>query len=200
MKKILLSAILAIQTFAGGDIETPTEIDLPGSAPAIHHDHEESRYYVVLSGLVLLGDEFEHGKTLLDGNDNPGYGFGLDIGYRIGNGFAFEYDFTYGKNDVKEIIDSEVREVGSEYYTSALDIVYTYEATEHLGLFGKVGYEYEWEKISKLGIDSKEHDFVFGAGIEYKVNESYKAIVEYEYSMIEGPHGDAILAGIMYNL
>ena len=191
--------MLAAQLFAGGDVEVPTEIDLPETAPTMHHDHKESKYYIVVSGLVLLGDEFEHGEALLDGNDKPGYGFGLDIGYRIGNGFALEYDFTYGKNDVKEIIGSDIREVDSEYYTSALDIVYTYEATEHLGIFGKVGYEYEWEKITELGIDSKEHDFVFGAGIEYKVNESYKAIVEYEYSMIEGPHGDAILAGFMYN-
>lgn len=117
----------------------------------------------------------------------------------MGNGFAVEYDFTYGRNQVKEITEDESVEVISKYYTSALDLVYTYEATEDLGIFGKVGYEYEWEKIPDLEIDSKEHDFVFGAGIEYALDEKYKLVVEYEKSMIEGPHGDALLAGVMFN-
>ena len=94
---------------------------------------------------------------------------------------------------------AEVTKAESKYYTSALDLVYTYEATEALGIFGKVGYEYEWEKISALGINCKEHDFIFGAGVEYRLNEKYKALVEYEHSMIDGPHGDAMFAGIMYN-
>ncbi len=198
MKKLLFATALTAQIFAGGNIETPAETEMPEAAIA-DHEHEESRYYIVLSGMMLLGDEVRHGEALLDGNDQKGYGYGIDLGYRIGNGFAVEYDFTYGRNDVKEIAGTEVTKVQSEYYTSALDLVYTYEATEELGIFGKVGYEYEWEKISALGIDSKEHDFVFGAGIEYKLNEKYKALIEYEYSMIEGPHGDAILAGFMYN-
>lgn len=165
----------------------------------VHESHEESPFYVVLSGMALFGDEVKHGEALLDGNDEYGYGFGIDVGYRLGNGFAVEYDFTYGRNQVKEITEDESVEVTSKYYTSALDLVYTYEATENLGIFGKVGYEYEWEKIPDLEIDSKEHDFVFGAGIEYALNEKYKLVVEYEKSMIEGPHGDALLAGVMFN-
>lgn len=198
MKKVLLSAVVSAQLFAGGNIEAPVAAVEP-AIEEVHESHEESPFYVVLSGMALFGDEVKHGEALLDGNDEYGYGFGIDVGYRLGNGFAVEYDFTYGRNQVKEITEDESVEVTSKYYTSALDLVYTYEATENLGIFGKVGYEYEWEKIPDLEIDSKEHDFVFGAGIEYALNEKYKLVVEYEKSMIEGPHGDALLAGVMFN-
>lgn len=200
MKKALLLAALVThfttQLFAGGDIDPLEEID----EPEVHTHHAESKYYIVLAGMILLGDEVNHGEALLDGNDDLGYGFGIDVGYRLGGGFAVEYDFTYGRNTVHEIIDdSVVTEANSVYYTSALDLVYTYEATENLGIFAKVGYEYEWETISELDIKEEEHGFVFGAGVEYAINKSYKLLVEYEHSTIEGPHGDAVLAGVMYN-
>jgi len=195
-----LSAHLTTQLFAGGDI-APVEVNEPVLEEVEHAQghHEESKFYVVVAGMTLLGDEIQHGEALLDGNDEYGYGFGIDIGYRLGNGFALEYDYTYGKNTVYEITAHEEVEATSTYHTSALDIVYTYEATHKLGIFGKVGYEFEWEEISELGIDEREDDFVFGAGIEYALNKKYKLLAEYEHSLIEGPHGDAILAGIMYN-
>lgn len=201
MKKVLLSAALSAQLFAGGNIGAPVEAVEPAIdvAEYSHEHHEESPFYIVVGGMMLLGDEVRHGEALLDGNDEYGYGFGIDLGYRLGNGFAVEYDFTYGRNDVKEITEEGAEKVTSKYYTSAIDLVYTYEATENLGIFGKVGYEYELEKIPDLDIDSTEHDFVFGAGIEYALNEKYKLVVEYEKSMIEGPHGDALLAGVMFN-
>ena len=204
MKKTLvaaaLSAHLTTQLFAGGDI-APVEVHEPAleEVEQAHGHHEESKFYLVVAGMMLLGDEIQHGEALLDGNDEYGYGFGIDVGYRLGNGFALEYDYTYGKNTVYEIIADEKIEATSTYHTSALDIVYTYEATENLGIFGKVGYEFEWEKISELDINEREDDFVFGAGVEYALNKKYKLLAEYEHSLIEGPHGDAILAGIMYN-
>lgn len=189
-----LSAHLTTQLFAGGDI-APVEVH----EPEVIEQKTESKFYVVVAGMMLLGDEIQHGEALLDGDDNYGHGFGIDVGYRLGNGFALEYDYTYGRNTVYEITADEKIKARSEYHTSALDLVYTYEATEKLGIFGKVGYEFEWEKISELDIDNREDDFVFGAGIEYALNEKYKFIAEYEHSLIEGPHGDAILAGVMYN-
>ena len=194
-----LSAHLATQLFAGGDF-VPVEVQEPALEVAqTDEEQAESKFYVVIAGMMLLGDEIQHGEALLDGNDEYGYGFGIDIGYRLGNGFALEYDYTYGKNTVYEITAHEEIKARSTYHTSALDIVYTYEATENLGIFGKVGYEFEWERISELDISEREDDFVFGAGIEYALNEKYKLLAEYEHSLIEGPHGDAILAGIMYN-
>jgi len=201
MKKALLAAAitaqLTTQLFAGGDID-PVEIH--EEVKHTHTHHEESKFYVVVAGMMLMGDEVEHGHALLDGDNDYGYGYGIDVGYRLGNGFAVEYDFTYGRNTVHEIVEGEEEiEAESKYYTSALDIVYTYEATEKLGIFGKIGYEIEWETISKLEIDNREEGVVYGAGIEYALNKDYKLLVEYEHSTIEGPHGDSLLAGVMFN-
>ena len=84
--------------------------------------------------------------------------------------------------------------------TSSLDLVYVYEATERVGLFLKVGYEYEWEEIEDLGIDSTDHGFVLGIGTEISINEKFKFLLEYEHSTIEGPRGPSVYAAIMYNL
>jgi outer membrane protein X len=197
MKKALLvaalSAQLTTQLFAGGDI-APVEVN----EPEVMEHETESKFYVVAKGLMVLGDTVNHGAAVLDGDRD--YGFGIDLGYRLGNGFALEYDFSYARNTVSEIEEGVVlAEAKATYYTSALDLVYTYELTESLGIFAKVGYEYEWEKISAYDIDSRDHDFVFGGGVEVAMNESYKFVVEYEHSTIEGPHGDSIFAGVMFN-
>ncbi len=103
MKKALviaaLSAHLTTQLFAGGDI-APVTVNEPVLEEVAHAHHEESKFYVVVAGMMLLGDEIQHGEALLDGDNDYGYGFGIDVGYRLGNGFALEYDYTYGKNTV----------------------------------------------------------------------------------------------------
>ena len=196
MKKQVLTALIAVQlmtqAYAGGDIETAEVLET--EAPEM----EESRFYVIVKGLASLGAEAEHGEAILDGD--VGYGIGIDVGYRLGKGFALEYDFSYAKNTVTERIEHhEPEEVDAHYYTSALDIVYTYEVTETVGIFGKVGYEYEWETIDELGIDSRDHGFIVGAGVEVALNEKYKLIAEYEHSTIDSPRGDSLYAGVMYN-
>lgn len=193
---VLVAIMMTTSLFAGGDI-APLEVYEEEKIES--ESQRQSKFYIVVGGLILLGDEVQHNDALLNGGDALGYGYGIDIGYRIGNGFAVEYDFTHGRNNVKEIKEDEKVEGKSIYYTSAIDLVYTYEATEQLGIFGKVGYEFESETIDELDIEERENDFVFGLGIEYSLNQSYKAVVEYEHSKIEGPHGDAILAGVMYN-
>ena len=197
MKKILLASVLAAQLLtqlhAGGDI-APIEMH---NEPMIEHEKAESKFYVIVKGMIILGDKVDHEHAVLDGDQD--YGYGIDIGYRLGNGFALEYDFSYGRNTVTETVGEEVEEATGKYYTSALDIVYTVEMTESIGIFGKVGYEYEWETISKYDIDSTNNDFVFGAGVEIAMSEEYKFVAEYEHSLIEGPRGDSIFAGIMYN-
>jgi opacity protein-like surface antigen len=199
MNKIILSMIataaLTTQMYAGGDITPIVE-------PQIHEEVEvleaESPFYIIGKGMMILGDKVNHEESVLDGDQD--FGFGIDLGYRIGNGFAIEYDFSYAKNDVLETREGHEAEEGrAEYYTSALALVYTYEATESLGIFGKVGYEYEWEKINKFDIDGHDDGFVFAGGIEVKMDESYKFVLEYEHSTIEGPKGDTVFAGVMFN-
>lgn len=192
MKKQLLtaafSAQLMTQLYAGGDIEAAEPVEA-----------EESKFYIVAKGMAILGDDVAHGEAMLEGDN--GYGFGIDIGYRLGHGFAVEYDFSYSGNDVMEVREGEApEELSADYYTSALDIVYTYEITETVGIFAKVGYEIEWESIDELGIDSENDDgFVFGVGFEAAMSETYKFVAEYEHSTIDGPRGDALFAGLMFN-
>jgi len=187
-----LSAHLTTQLFAGGDI-APVEVN----EPEVMEKETESKFYIIAKGLMVLGDTVDHGDAVLDGDRD--YGYGIDLGYRLGKGFALEYDFSYAHNTVTETVGEEVEEARASYMTSALDLVYTYEATEALGIFVKVGYEYEWEKIRNLDIDNNDNGFVYGAGVEVAMNESYKLVAEYEHSTIEGPHGDSIFAGVMYN-
>jgi opacity protein-like surface antigen len=192
MKKTLLMAAAAsqimTQAYAGGDIE-PVE----HHASAVH-EHAESDYYVIVKALRVTGDTVDHEGAILDGDSD--YGFGIDLGYRLGNGFAVEYDFAYAKNTVSE---DGLPGVNGKYYTHALDLVYTHELTETVGIFGKVGVEYENEKIKELDIDSDETGLNFGAGVEMAINHRYKFVVEYEHSTIDGPRGDSIFAGVMYN-
>ncbi|HFQ61359.1 MAG TPA: porin family protein [Epsilonproteobacteria bacterium] len=193
MKKTLIATALATQLFtqlhAGGHIE-PVVMNEP---EVVESEVAESKFYIVASGMYMFGDTVDHEGLLLDGDKD--YGFGIDLGYRIGDGFAVEYDFTYGSNTVKE----GTEEAQATYYTSAIDLVYVYEMTETIGVFGKVGYEYEWETIDDYNIDGTDHNFVFGAGVEIAMNEKYKFVAEYEHSLIESPHGDSIFAGVMYN-
>ncbi len=194
-KKILISALMAgqimTQAYAGGDIEVVETED-------VEIEVEESRFYVVAKALASLGEEVEHGEALLDGAG--GYGVGIDFGYRLGNGFAIEYDFSYAKNRVTEkILNVEPEKVNAHYYTSSLDLVYVFEVTETVGIFGKVGYEYEWETIDALNIDSRDNGFIAGIGLEVGINERYKFLLEYEHSTIDSPRGDSLYAGLMYN-
>ncbi len=191
MKKILFATALSAQLFAGGQMVVPVEV------PELERVESESKIYMVVSGMMLLGDSVKHEEALLKGDRD--YGLGIDVGYRLGHGFAIEYDFTYAQNTVTEILGKEVEKATATYYTSALDLVYTYEATQKVGIFGKVGYEYEWEKISDYNIDNQEHDFVLGGGVEIAMNEKYKFVGEYEHSTIKGPHGDSLFVGVMFN-
>ena len=197
MKKKLLAAALSsqltTQLFAGGDI-TPVEVH----TPEITVHETESKFYVIAKALMILGNKVNHGPdVVLDGDKD--YGLGIDIGYRLGHGFALEYDFSYARNTVTEKGEHTMEEAKATYYTHALDIVYTYEFTESVGVFVKAGYEYEIEDIEEYDIDTDTDGFNYGIGVEYALNHKYKLITEYEHSTIEGPRGDSIFAGVMYN-
>jgi len=160
--------------------------------------HKESKYYAVVKGLYIVGDDVEHGEALLSGD--AGYGIGVDLGYRLEYGFSLEYDFSYSTNTVTETVEGEEPEsADATYMTHAIDLVYGDEIVEKLELFIKVGYEYEIEKIDDYGIDKTSDGAVIGTGVEYEFDDSYKIIGEYEHSTIDGPRGDSIYLGVMYN-
>ena len=179
IKKILLTLAL----FGLGSQLLAHEIETEKEAP----------FYVVVKGMYILGNDVKHEDVILKGDGD--YGFGIDLGYRLEYGFALEYDFSYATNDVKEDVDT----FSASYITHALDLVYSYEIIHHAKLLVKVGYEYEKEKISDLDIDNGSDGAVLGAGIEYELNHTYNLVVEYEHSTIDGPRGDSINLGVMYN-
>ncbi|MGC9351521.1 MAG: porin family protein [Sulfurovum sp.] len=198
MKKFALmtsfASLMALQLHAGGDI-VPVEpaVEIPEI-----HEHAESDYYVIVKGLRIAGDKVEHGEATLDGD--AGYGFGIDLGHRLGHGFAVEYDFSYATNTVTELHDGHViEEADATYYTHALDLVYTHELTETLGIFAKAGYEYEIEEIEDYHIDADDNGFNYGVGVEVTMDHTYKLVAEYEHSTIEGPRGNSLFVGVMYN-
>jgi len=195
-KTIFVSMIIMTQLmthlYAGGDrdieLHQPEHIEL---------EHEESKFYLAVAALMDFGDSVKHESDVLKGD--RGYGFGIDIGYRIGKGFAVEYDFTYARNTVRRIEGTEVEEARGTYYTSALDLVYVYEVGYGVGIFGKIGYEYEWETISDYHIDTKKGGVIFGGGLEIEMTEDYKLLVEYEHSAVESTRGASVLVGLMFN-
>ena len=199
MKRIVLSALLATQLvsfgYAGGGFEEvePVVNEVPEA------EEESFDYYVVAKAMMILGDDIAEEGVVLDGD--RGYGFGIDFGYRVGEGFAIECDYSYASNDVTERrLEGEGGEVFDYSYQSlALDVVYSYEVTENLGLFAKVGFEYEWENVDETDEDNYDTGAAFGIGLEYAFNPRYRFVAEYEHSTIDGPKGDSVFAGIMYN-
>lgn len=184
--------------FAGGDVAPQDIVTEKNTAYCETEEREESDFYVIAKGNTVLGDTVLHEGNTLDGD--RGYGLGIDFGYRLGQGFAIEYDFTYAKNTVTETNEFDHKEEGDAmYYSHALDLVYTHRLSNTAGLFFKGGYDYEIEKMDTFEIDEDDHGFNYGVGIEWSMNEQYALVAEYEKSTIEGPRGDALFAGVMYN-
>jgi opacity protein-like surface antigen len=198
MKKQLLSAAIAAQLLtqlhAGGDFK---EVE-PAITEVEPIEAEVSNWYIVAKGMMIVGDEVTEETSILDGD--RGYGFGIDLGYRISEEFAIECDYSYSENTVTETRRGyEAEEFDVNYQTLSLDAIYTYEATEMVGIFAKAGFEYEWENIDDLNENNYGFGMVFGLGVEVEMSEAYRLVAEYEHSTIDGPRGDAIFAGVMFN-
>jgi len=164
------------------------------------HHKELTPYYVAMKGIYSFGDDYTNDENIKEKGDS-GYGIGLDAGYFFykgsSNGFAVELDVTYESGDVTLYEEEEKFTHRAEYYTSSLDLVYVFKPIEQIGLIAKVGYEYEYEKFSDE--TSNEDDFIFAGGIEYHLSHHYRALLEYEHSLIEGPKGDMVSLGVVYN-
>ena len=142
-----------------------------------------SNYYVVLKGLSIAGDE-------LGNNDGDrGFGAGVDLGYRLGHGFAVELGGAYAKNQLNDVAETDV-----SYKTGALSLVYGFDLTKKLGLFAKGGYMYE-----KPSIGDTEKGLAYGAGLAYKMSENKSIVGEYQTSALDSLRGDALSLGLMIN-
>jgi len=183
MRHYLLASLLAttiIYAHGHSDKEAINEKHLP--------------WYIIAKGAMITGSRLSESEDVLDGR--RGYGYGMDLGYHLSREFALEADFTYAVNDVD--VEGEVKRDSYRYYFYVIDAVYTYEYSEDLGLFAKVGYEYEEEKVKSLAKTNYGAGLVWGIGLEYHLAGSYKTVIEYEHSTLEGPHGEYLFFGIMY--
>ncbi|WP_297440678.1 porin family protein [Sulfurimonas sp.] len=165
--------------------------------------HKEGNLYIVGKGLLTLGDNFtEEAKgtepeAKLSGN--TGGGIGIDVGYRMGYGFAAELDFSYAQTRVKKsVVGEEDITADADYYSYGLDLLYGYHINEEYVIFGKIGWEIEQEEISDYDISGTNNGFAYAVGFEYAFTEHWAFVGEYEGSLIEGPHGPSIFAGASY--
>lgn len=179
--------------------------------------HAEQGFYTALKGLITLGDNVEHGEGVsLEGSS--GKGVGIEVGYKIGHGFAVEADGTFARNTVTEKNCNEHEEAteahaaeepatngchrvdaDGEYTTVSLDLVYLLHLSHHFGAFVKTGFEYETESIEKLDISGNDTGVIYAVGAEYAVGEHTAFMAEYEGTTIEGPRGSSLFAGVVYH-
>ena len=180
---------------AAGETETEHEAHV---APV----HAETGFYTALKGQLSLGEKVEHSENV-DIEGHTGEGIGLEVGYKMGYGFAVEADGTYTHNTVTEVNcetgTCEKTDADGEFMSVSLDLVYTYHLTHHLGAFVKTGYEYETEKIGKLDVSGHDTGVIYAAGAEYAVSDHAALMAEYEGTTIESPLGSSVFAGVVYN-
>ena len=189
MKKIM-GSLLSILILSSAVYAEEVEVSQENEA--------KSNFYIIPKLMFTTGSTIEEEDSSLEGA--IGGGLAVDFGYNIAYGFAAEVDATYAQNTITEKKDGEADKTFSgSYTTSSFDIAYKYEATEALGVFAKIGYEVEFEKISELDIDNTNQGFTYAAGAEYEVAESLAILGEYEHTTIDGPRGDVVFAGVEYS-
>jgi len=186
MKKIL--AVLALSSLASLNVY----------ASEVEHGTEKNDFYIAVKALTTLGDSISEEGATLEGD--TGFGLGVDLGYELSHGFSVEVDVTYVENTVTETLaNGDSEDFSASYITTSLDVDYKYHLTHDVGLLVKVGYEYEVETINDLDIDNSETGFVFAGAVEYEVSEHVALLGEYEVTTIDGPRGNSLFAGIVYD-
>lgn len=181
IKKIVLASFLSFSLAPAAFAEHIT-----------HPKKEANNFYVIAKGLYTIGaDVEEEGGAVLKGKS--GKGFGVDLGYTLPYHFSVELDLSHSQNDVENEHD-EIET--AKYWTYALDVVYVYHLTHEVRVIGKLGYEFEDEKIAEETLH--ENGMVYGGGVEYHLNDNYDLLVEYEGSTIDSARGDSIYAGVKY--
>jgi len=189
------ACLLTLQNATAGETDTEQEANV---APV----HAETGFYAGVKAQLSLGEKVEHSENV-DIQGHTGEGIGLEVGYKLGYGFAIEADGTYTHNTVTETNcetgTCEKTNADGEYMSVSLDLAYMYHLTHHLGTFVKMGYEYESEKISKLDVSGDDTGIIYAAGAEYAVGEHMALMAEYEGSTIESPLGSSVFAGVIYN-
>ena len=178
-------------------IASLTSIILTTTAMAKEHHVKTGEFYIVTKALMTTSETIKEDSGAMLKADVGG-GIGIDVGYTLPYHFAVEVDTSYSKNRVTLSENGEKEDDLASYWTYAMDVTYTLPITHHIGIIGKLGYEFEQEKIKELDIDEKDNGMVYGAGVEYHLSDHYEMLVEYEGSTIESPRGSSLYAGVKY--
>ncbi|MDF1878317.1 outer membrane beta-barrel protein [Sulfurimonas sp. SAG-AH-194-C20] len=159
----------------------------------------ENNFYVSTKAIYSLGASVEEEAVTLKGSS--GGGLGIDVGYKLGAGFSVELDVAYVEANIveKDKITLEERTVKGSFTTSSLDVAYIHHVTHELEAFIKGGYEYEFEKINDLDVDTTNSGLVYAVGIEYELNHTSAIALEYEGTTIKGPRGSIASLGYVYS-
>lgn len=162
-------------------------------------EHEsENNFYVATKAIYSFGASVEEADATREGSS--GAGLGVDVGYKLGAGFSVELDVAYVEVDVLEKkLTGEQTTVKGSFTTSSLDVAYIHHMTHELEVFIKGGYEYEFETISDLGVDTTNSGVVYAVGFEYELDHKNAIALEYEATTIEGPRGNIVSLGYVYS-
>jgi outer membrane protein X len=189
------AACSLLATYATAD-ETSTTSEVH-TAPI----HAETGFYTAVKAELTLGNTVEK-SDVVKVEGHTGGGIGIEIGYKLGHGFAVETDGTYTRNTLTEVNcetgTCENTDADGEYMGVSLDLAYSYELTEHVAAFVKGGYEFEQETIDKLDEKGYDNGVVYAAGAEYAIGDHTALMAEYEGTTIDSPLGNSVFAGVIY--
>ena len=202
LEKIVLSTVLLLASSVLSAEQEQENVDRSRAHIEAKH-HEEGNFYIVPKLLLTLGDtyteEAEEGEPEAKLEGDVGGGIGLDFGYRLGYGFAVEFDFAYAHTNVTKRVEGEEElTAGADYYSYGLDLIYGYHVNEAFVMFAKMGWEIEQEKISDFDISGTNDGFAYALGLEYGLSEHWALLGEYEGALIDGPRGNSIFLGASY--
>lgn len=163
--------------------------------------HAETGFYTAVKAQLTLGNTVDK-SDVVKVEGHTGGGIGIELGYKLGHGFAVETDGTYTRNTLTEVNcetgTCENTDANGEYMGVSLDLAYSYELTEHFAAFVKGGYEFEQETIDKLDEKGYDNGVVYAAGAEYAIGEHTALMAEYEGTTIDSPLGSSVFAGVIY--
>lgn len=182
MKNILGKIIVAVSAL----------LVLSQTANASSAEHS-SGFYVVPKVVVVLGDTIMHGIHELNGD--TGVGIGIDLGYSFTENYALELAATHVEADVVE--DGTVKDT-AEYTTYGVMGVFSGTITGHLRGLVKLGYAWEYEKMSNIHIKETLGGIAYAAGLEYGFAENMEVVFEYEGADVVSSRGDSLMFGLKY--
>lgn len=162
-----------------------------------------SHMYIVGKVFTSPGQDYDHGGHTITGDTATG--FGLDLGYKLGDHWAVELAYSAGSGSVKAhqsslplLASSSPSSVDASYNALGLLGVYTAHLGESFSLVGKLGGVSESEDLGEAGGSSSATGLVYVLGCEYKLFGHNELVLEYEDTTIDGPRAYTLFLGFKH--